>query len=233
MGGVINIVSRSGSGPTGGALWPVGGLGLFRGVAGIGGGVADDRVGYSETIIVLTSRTVCANAAHIGIRADRAWCGSRRVRGCRSPGASGACPRIDLHREPGLHPGDTGRFETRTRGADPAARGSELELFEQKLPFSAGNATYIPQPDRSGREPPVVVLQRHGNASARRLGQDAVPLRPTRLLTHAGATRMARSAPGSFESPSLSTSHFNGRTDTLQGANRSSARRQPFADWRL
>ena len=51
MAGVMNIVSRSGGAPTHGELRAEGGgLGMFRSVAGIGGGAADNRVNYSGSL---------------------------------------------------------------------------------------------------------------------------------------------------------------------------------------
>ena len=48
LGGVINLVSRSGGGPTRGTLRVEGGgLGMVRGVAGLSGGLIDDRFTYS------------------------------------------------------------------------------------------------------------------------------------------------------------------------------------------
>ena len=51
MAGVMNIVSRSGGALTHGDLRiEGGGLGMVRGVAGIGGGLADNRLSYSGSV---------------------------------------------------------------------------------------------------------------------------------------------------------------------------------------
>jgi outer membrane cobalamin receptor len=48
LGGVINVVSRSGGGPTHGSLRVEGGgLGMVRGVGGLSGGFINDRLTYS------------------------------------------------------------------------------------------------------------------------------------------------------------------------------------------
>ena len=91
----------------------------------------------------------------------------------------------------------------------------QLARFEQGLPFNAGSATYIPSqinPDASRRSSFV-----SGTATL----QHVVSANTTYRIAYQGVDtrrgyRDGPAGPGQFESPFLSTSHFNGRTDTVQ-----------------
>jgi len=216
MAGVINIVSRAGGGPAHGDVRTEGGgLGMFRGVAGIGGGLGRDRFSYSGSLSHLNiadgvrdrspSRNTSVQgsvryAARPGLTViGRLWANTARLTSTESPAFT---PAILANSVPG-----------RVR-AIPLP-DDQLALFEQGLPFNAGNATYIPSqinPDGSRRSSFV-----SGTATI----QHVVSANTTYRIAYQGVDtrrgyRDGPAGPGQFESPFLSTSHFNGRTDTVQ-----------------
>jgi vitamin B12 transporter len=215
IGGVINIVSRSGGGPTRGELRAEGGgLGLFRGVGSIGGG--SERFNYSGSVSQLNiadgvrERSPYRNTSVQGsarysvtpgiLVTGRMWGNTARLTSTESPTftpallanspATGIVPAIPL-------PTD------------------QLALFEQGRPITAGNATYIPNqidPDGQRRASFVnatVTLQQA--VSAKTLYRIAYQTVDTRR-----GYRDGPDGPYPFDPPSIETGHFNGRTDTLQ-----------------
>src|SRR5262249_35610732 len=91
----------------------------------------------------------------------------------------------------------------------------QLELYEIKLPFTVGHASYIQkQTDPYGRRRSSFVndsiVLRHvvSTNTTYRIAYQGVDTRRGYLDGPAG--------PGPFEPPFTQTSHFNGRTDTVQ-----------------
>ena len=216
MAGVINIISRSGGGPVHGeARGEGGGLGLFRGVAGIGGGANDNRVSYSGSVSYLNiadgvrdrspyRNTSGQGSVRVGIRQNlavtgRLWVNTANLTSTESPTFT---PAVLANSAPG-------RVEAIPLPDD------QLELFEQKLPFSAGNATYIPnQIDPDGNRKSSFFS---GTGSLEHVVSDNTTYR----VAYQGVdTRRGYVdgplGPGSFESSAPATSHLNGRTDTMQ-----------------
>jgi vitamin B12 transporter len=215
MAGVINIVSRSGGGPIHGELRAEGGgLGLFRGVGGIGGG--SDRVDYSGSVSHVNvargvrGRIPYRNSSGQGsVRYDitpaialtgRVWGAAATATSTESPAFT---PAILANSPP------TGQVRAIPLPTD------QLERFEQGLPVVAGNATYIPsQIDPDG-------TRKSSFVSATAALQHVISANTTyRVAYHGIDTRRGYAdgpaGPGRFEPFSAGTDHLNGRTDTLQ-----------------
>jgi outer membrane receptor protein involved in Fe transport len=217
LGGVLNVISRMGGGraPHGEALTEGGGLGLFRTLFSIGGGLADDRLTYSNTLSHLETHrgarkgtpyksfTEQATARYWLTPAmsltGRLWFAHNNATSTESPAftpailanssATGPVPAIAL-------PID------------------QLELFEQGQPFNAGNATYIPNqidPDgnRKGRflSGGVAFDHRPSPSTSYRVVVQNVSARRNYVDGPLG--------PGSFEPVSISESHFDGYTTVV------------------
>ncbi|HEX4998135.1 MAG TPA: TonB-dependent receptor, partial [Terriglobia bacterium] len=154
LGGVVNITSKSGGGsPHGQILSEGGGLGLFRNLFSIGGGVAEDRLTYSDTFSQLNTfrgvrkDTPYKNTSNQGTaRYDiapgmsvtgRLWYVHHHVTSTESPTFTSAV----LANSP-----STGEVRAIALPID------QLELFERGQTFNAGSATFIPnQIDPDGR----------------------------------------------------------------------------------
>ena len=215
MAGVINIVSRSGGGPTSGELRAEGGgLGLFRGVAGIGGG--SDRVNYSGSV----SHVNIAD----GVRERspyRNTSAQGSVRFSLTPGAVvtgriwGNTAKLTSTESPTFTPAVLANTPSTGKVPAIALSTDQLERFEQGLPITAGNATYIP----SQIDPDSNQLSSFVNGTAT-FQQVVSPNTMYRVAYQGVDTRRGYldgpEGPGPFDPFSLGTSHFNGRTDTLQ-----------------
>jgi vitamin B12 transporter len=146
LGGVINITSRPGGGPTHGTfLAEGGGLGMIRSVATIGGGLGMDRFTYSGGV------------SHLNVTK-----GPRDGLPYRSTGAQGSArynftPAISLSGKLWYSNNYLATTKSPTFTAAVLANSSptgevkavalpidQLELFETGQPFSPGNATFIP-----------------------------------------------------------------------------------------
>jgi iron complex outermembrane receptor protein len=146
VGGVINITSRPGGGPTHGSfLTEGGGLGMIRSTATIGGGFGKDRFTYS------------AGVSHLNVTK-----GSRDGLPYRSTGTQGSAkydftPKISLSGKIWYSNNYLATTKSPTFTAAVLANSpptgevkavalpiDQLELFEKGQPFNAGNATFIP-----------------------------------------------------------------------------------------
>jgi vitamin B12 transporter len=217
LAGVINISSRPGGGATHSEFRTEGGgLGIIRSVVGIGGGLKSNRFTYSESV------------AHLNVTK-----GVRDGSPYRNTGTQGAAKYSFT---PGLSVG--GRLwydnnylastESPTTSPATLANGvgpiynavplsiDQLERFEQKQPYTVGNATFIPsQIDPDGRRlgtflSGAVNLQHQFAASGSyRVIYQRVNTKRTYIDGPGG--------PGLFEPLSgISRSSFQGYTDTLQ-----------------
>jgi iron complex outermembrane receptor protein len=216
MAGVINIVSRNGGGPPHGELRTEGGgLGLFRGVAGIGGSADGDRFTYSGGVAY-------ANVAD-GVRDRspyRSTSGQASVRYAVQPqlmlmarvwgnGAKSTSTETPTFTEAILANSAPGTVHATPLPDD------QLELFENGQPFNAGSATYIPnQIDPDGNRLSSFFT---GTGAL----QHAVSDRSSYRIAYQGVDtrrgyRDGPAGPGAFDPPSEGTDHFNGRTDTIQ-----------------
>jgi vitamin B12 transporter len=216
MAGVMNIVSRSGGAPTHGELRAEGGgLGMFRGVAGVGGGAADNRVNYSGSLSYVNiangvrdespyDNTSAQGMVRFSPRPQmtltgRVWSNSADLTSSENPAFT---PSILANSTPGTVP------------ALPLPT-DQLELFERGLPFNPGNATYIPnQIDPDGNR-----LSSFFSGTV--TWQHAVSSETTYRIAYQGVDtrRGYRDGPlgtSNFDPLLLTTSHFNGRTATIQ-----------------
>jgi vitamin B12 transporter len=217
MAGVINIASRPGGRPTHGEFRAEGGgLGMIRSVLGVGGGLGADRFGYSGSISHLNitqgvrdrspyRNTSVQGAARYSFTPNvtltgRVWGNTSYLTSTESPAFTAAV----LANSPA-----TGFVKAIPLPTD------QLELFEKRLPFNPGNATYIPnQIDPDGRR-----VSSFLNANVNL--QHVVSTNTTYRIAYQGVdTRRGYldgpAGPGPFEPLSTQTSHFNGRTDTVQ-----------------
>ena len=217
MAGVINIVSRPGGKPTHGEFRVEGGgLGLIRSVVGIGGALGADRFAYSGGLSHLNvtqgvrDRSPYRNTSPQGSAkysfnpnitlTGRVWGNTSYLASTETPTFT---PAI-LANSPA-----TGFVKAIPLPTD------QLELFEKKLPFNAGNATFIPnQIDPDGRR-----ISSFVNDSVSL--QHVVSTNTTYRISYQGVdTRRSYidgpAGPGTFDPLSTQKSHFNGRTDTVQ-----------------
>lgn len=217
MAGVVNITSRPGGSPTHGQfLAEGGGLGMIRSVVGIGGGLGANRLGYSGSVSHLNVTK--------GVR-DRSPYRNTSAQGTASYSFT---PKVTLTgrlwgNTSYLTASESPTFTSAVLANSPATGfvkaiplpDDQLELFEKKLPFTAGNATYIPnQIDPDGRRTSSFI---NGSVSL----QHVVSTNTTYRVAYQGVdTRRGYidgpAGPGLYEPPSTSTGHFNGRIDTIQ-----------------
>jgi len=213
IGGVINIITDEGGGPTHGQMQIEGGsLGLMRSRAKLAGGLGRDRFRYS------------AGLAHLnlvnGVDGDDA---ARNTSG-QGFAQYSFTPLITLSGR--IFTGDSFLQLNDSPFAAPASNlpaagpipAIPLALDQQRLreagkPFTLGNATFIPalnDPDNS-REArffsgALALTQRLNEAASYRISYQGV-----------ATSRAFRDGPGGvrFESPFSNLSRFDGRIDTL------------------
>jgi iron complex outermembrane receptor protein len=146
LGGVINITSRPGGGPLHGTfLTEGGGLGLIRSALTIGGGLGMDRFAYSGGLSHLNvtkgprnglpyRNTSTQGSAKYNFTpsislSGKLWYSNNYLATTESPTFT---PAVLANSAP------TGEVKAVALPID------QLELFEKKQPFNAGNATFIP-----------------------------------------------------------------------------------------
>ena len=216
LGGVINISSRPGGGPTHGEFRTEGGgLGMIRSVAGIGGGLNADRFTYSGSV------------SHLNVTK-----GVRDGSPYRNTGTQGA---VRYRFTDGLSVGGRLWYDTNyvaatespTYNAATLANGSgtifkavplsleQLERFERKQPFTAGDATFIPnQMDPDGRRVGRFL------SGAFNLQHQISPSSSYRVTYQRVYSKRSHNdgpaGPGAFEPSAASRSAFNGYIDTVQ-----------------
>ena len=146
IGGVMNISARQGGGKTHGELrGEGGGLGMLRGVARAGGGLANDRLIYS------------LGASHLNVTRGHREASPYRnttlqgfTRYDLTPKLSfsgrvwGTDAFLGLAESPAFTDEITANFPATGTVVARALPEAQLEQFEQRMPFSAGTATFIP-----------------------------------------------------------------------------------------
>lgn len=216
LGGVVNITSRSGGGPPRGSLRVEGGgLGLVRGVGNIGGGFLDDKLTYSGAASHLyvtrgvreglpyrnnsVQGTVKYSFAPGISISGRSWYANGYGTATESPTFNGA---VLANSNP------TGEVKA------IALPISELEKYENRQPFNAGNATFIPNaidPDgrRKGTFLSGMALFQHqvSPSTSYRAAYQIVDTRRTYTDGPLG--------PGSFEPGPGNRSNFDGYIDAF------------------
>lgn len=146
IGGLMNISTQQGGGRTHGELRAEGGgLGMLRSVARVGGGIAEDRFVYS-----LGGSHLNVTRGHRGGSPYR----NSTVRGFAkynfTPSLSisgrvwGADAFLGLTESPAFTEAITANFPASGIVPARALPQDQLELFEQRKPFAAGTATFIP-----------------------------------------------------------------------------------------
>ena len=215
LGGVVNVISNSGGGPTHGSLRVEGGgLGVIRGVGNLSGGVYQDKLTFSAggSHFYMTEgvrdglpyrNNSVQGAARYSFQpgisiTGRAWYSNNYLASTESPTFSASMP---------ANPG--GEVDA------IALPISELEKYEKGQAFTAGNATFIPNtidPDerRRGRFLNGMALFQHQVSSntSYRLAYQVLDTR--RAITDGpGGT-------GSFEPGPNSIGNFNGYIDSFQ-----------------
>lgn len=218
MAGVLNVTSRTGGGPTRGDVrLEGGGLGLIRGVAGVSGGVSDDRLTYSARVAHLNvtkgvrDGNPYRNSAVQGsvswapgtdtLLTGRLWYANDYLASTESP----SFPQEVVDNFPVTGPVRAIPLPT-----------DQLERYESMQSWSAGNATFVPgRMDPDGRRVAsfltgsVALEHQFDPESALRLAWQGVDT--NRSLIDGPARG------GDFE-PVSGTSRFryDGRTDTIQ-----------------
>jgi iron complex outermembrane receptor protein len=221
MGGVINLRTATGGGrPHGEIRAEGGGLGLLRGVARAGGGVADDRLLYSGGVAHLN----VSNGVD-GFDPARNTSGQGFARWSFTPKLtlSGRVFASDafaaLNESPTTDPSLDGNLPA--AGLIPAVglSSSERERYETGAPFSPGGATFV-----QGFNDPDSRRTSSFFAGALRLRQEFSSRAALELsYSGVGTDRSFRDGPagsGPFEPLYSNASLFEGRTDTLGAVGR-------------
>jgi vitamin B12 transporter len=214
MGGVVNIVTDSGSGQLhGGITADGGGLGSFRGLARLGGGGLDNRLHYSAG---LGHQDVTDGVGGSG--RYRNTTGNGLVDYAFRPGLvlSGRILATDvfgqLYESPSAAPASTLPAGRLTAQPPPDA---QLLLAGQGLPYTLNGATFVPalgDPDyyRTARYVSTLIALQH---------QLSAPLSYRISYQSLLSDRNVVNGPlgSGFQPAFRSESGFNGRIDTLQG----------------
>ncbi len=217
MGGVMNIRSRQGGGrPHGDIRAEGGGLGMLRGTARIGGGLAENRFVYSGGV------------SHVNFTR-----GYRDISPYRNTGAQGfvkynftpnvslsgrvwgADAFVSINETPAFTPAILANFPAAGPVQARALPNAQLERFEAGRPIDVGQATFIPdQADPDSRRSTAFL------AGALALQHEFSPTGSYRLAYQfVDAKRRFRDGPGGqgfFEPPTSNDGRFDGRTDLVQ-----------------
>lgn len=217
LGGVVNISSRPGGGPTHGQfLAEGGGLGMIRSVVTIGGGFAKDRFTYSFGASHMNvtkgprdgmpSRNSSTQGSAKYSFTDkislmgRLWYSNSYLTSTESPTVNAAV----LANSPA-----TGEVKAIALPID------QLQLFEKKQPITAGTATFIPnQIDPDGRRlgeffsGGLTLQHQVSRNTSYHVTYQGVDTKRTYLDGPAG--------PGAFEPSTATRSNFDGYTNNLQ-----------------
>ena len=146
IGGVMNVSTHQGGGrPHGELRAEGGGLGMLRGVGRFGGGLSDDRFTYSGGISHLNVTKGYRKASPYHNTSSRGF-----AKHSFSPGLSlsgrvwGSDASVALTESPTFTEAITANFPVTGNVPARALPVTQLALFEQGLPFEAGDATFIP-----------------------------------------------------------------------------------------
>ena len=217
MAGVINVTSRTGSGPPqGDFLLEGGGLGLIRTVPSIRGGLADDRLTYSGALSYINMTN--------GVRDGQTYRnvspqGMVRYRFTPTLSATGrfwySNSRLQTNESPAFPAEVLNNFPATGTVPAIALPTNQLEQFERGLPFSAGSATFVPDqhdPDQINESSFF-----NGSASVRHVFSPNATYR----VSYQGVdtNRAFVDGPlggGAFEPAVENRSQFDGRVDTVQ-----------------
>ncbi len=146
LAGTINVISREGSGrPHGQFVAEGGGLGMFRGVASISGGLDGDRLSYSGTLSYLNvSNGIRGNSPHRNTSAQ----GSVTYSFTPEISLTGRLwlsdARVQLSNSPLFNADVQANFPTTGSVPAIALDVKQLDLADSGSPYSVGNATFVP-----------------------------------------------------------------------------------------
>ena len=217
IGGVINISSRQGGGrPHGDIRAEGGGLGMLRGVARIGGGLADDRFSYSGGLSHLNvTEGIRGGTPHRNTSAQGFAKYSFAPNVSLSARVWGGNAFAGLSESPAFTDAVLANFPASGPVRAIPLPNDQLELFEAGRAFNAGNATYIPdQIDPDNRRESsffagALLFQHQLNPSASyRIAYQGVDTNRSFQDGPGG--------PGPFEPLFSNDSRFDGRIDLLQ-----------------
>ncbi|MYC66733.1 MAG: TonB-dependent receptor [Acidobacteriia bacterium] len=217
MGGVMNITSAQGGGGTHGELRAEGGgLGMLRGVARVGGGLADDRFIYSGGVSHLNftrgyrGRSPYRNTTVRGFGkyalSQDLWLSGR---------VWGADSFLSVAESPAFPAEVVANFPNAGEVPARALPENQLSLLEQRLPYAPGNATFVPsQIDPDSRLSPSFA------ATAVTLQHQVSPNSSYRIAyQHVGTKRRYQdgpAGPGLYEPVFSNDSRYDGQTHLLQ-----------------
>ncbi len=217
IGGVVNVRSAQGGGSTHGEIRAEGGgLGMLRGVARVGGGLGNDRLIYS------------GGTSHLNVTGG--YRGSSPMRNTTVKGFGryalnpkmslsgrvwGADSLLSLTESPAFPPAILANFPASGNVPARPLPVDQLELFEQRQPFSAGNATFVPaQIDPDAR------LSSSFVAAAMKLRHEIGASRSYQIAyQHVRTNRRYQdgpSGPGLYDPVLSNDSRFEGQTHLLQ-----------------
>lgn len=217
MAGVINVQSNKGGGkPHGEIRAEGGGMGLLRGVAKVGGGLADDRFTYS------------GGFSHLNVRDGYRSASPHRNTSGQGFAQYRFAPNVSLSGRlwgAGVYSAltDSAAFPSEVLANFPATGTvkaialpiDQVERFEAGQPFNAGNATFVPSPLEPDYSRGSSFL-----AAAVIFDHEVSPSTSYRVSYQGIDTnREFRDGPagiGAYESPVNVSSRFDGGTDTLQ-----------------
>lgn len=216
MAGVINVVSRTGTGrPQGDILVEGGGLGLVRTVPSVRGGMADDRFTYSGALsYVDMTRGIREAQTYRNVSPQ----GSARYQFSPSLSVTGrlwyANDELQTNESPTFTPEVLANFPANGPVTARALPTNQLELFEQGLPFDAGAATFIP--DQHDPDQLRALSFLNGSASVRHV----VSRNTSYRVSYQGVDTRREIVDGPlgggiFEPLGEQTSQFDGHIDTI------------------
>jgi iron complex outermembrane receptor protein len=217
IGGVVNINSRQGGGrPHGDIRAEGGGLGMLRGVARAGGGLAQDRFTYSGGLSHLNvTEGIRGGTPHRNTSAQGFAKYSLAPNISLSGRVWGGAAFASLSESPAFTDAVLANFPASGPVPAIALPNDQLELFEAGRPFNAGAATYIPdQIDPDNRRESsffagALIFQHQLNPNASyRIAYQGVDTNRSFQDGPGG--------PGPFEPFFSNDSRFDGRIDLLQ-----------------
>ena len=215
MAGVINITSRTGGGPAqGDVLVEGGGLGLFRSVPSIRGGLADDRLTYSGAVSYIdVTKGVRGANPYRSISPQ----GMLRYQFTPTFSATGrlwyTVDDVRLRDSPSFPATVVDNFPAAGLVPAVALPTDQLELYEQGMPFSGGRATFVPSANDPDNDRKSSFL--NGMATVRH----SVAPGTTYRISYQGVDTNREFIDGprgsGFQPLAVNSSHFDGHIDTV------------------
>ena len=216
IGGVVNVSPHQGGGrPHGEIRAEGGGLGMLRGVARAGGGLADERLHYSGGLSHLNVTRGYRGASPYRNSSAQGW-----VRYSFNPNLSlsGRVWASDSFRSvvesPAFPAEVVANFPATGRVAAIALPVSQLTLLERGDPYSPGKATFVPDRiDPDGRNSSAFIV------TAFTVRHDVSPGSSYQLSYQSVGTgrryQDGPGGPGPYDPPVSNDARFDGETHTL------------------